>query len=223
MKIKTSIFQKCLAVTATGSLLMLSACGDSDVAAKTEDMQQAAAAVQQASELVKSADKVSAGSGKASAAELVAEHNIHWSQRALFPADTFDGKTGLQAAYVGYSRLEKLAANKHIDRQIRDCHDSVGGLAGSGTLTLLADTYNFENAIMMDMFKAEESESIHIREHGGSVENDLGLYYIGLVKQHNTTLSKEDKRAVNETFWQWCIALPVKHFQPPYSENPISL
>ncbi|MGI5309748.1 hypothetical protein [Rheinheimera sp. WS51] len=213
--------RKAMAITAIAGLLMLSACGDNNASDQTQDIQSVAKAVQQASELVKSADKVAAGSGNVSAAELVAEHNIHWSQHALFPTDTLDGKTGLQAAYVGYARLEKLAANKYIDRQIRRCHESVGGLAGLGTLEGLANQYNFENATLMNMFK--EEVATHNERKGELLENDLGLYYIGLVKQYKKTLSKDNKRSVNEAFWQWCIALPNTHWSETYRNNPINL
>ncbi|SEH81016.1 hypothetical protein SAMN05660691_01604 [Rheinheimera pacifica] len=203
------------------SLFVLNACGDSDVANKAQEYKDAAVAVQQGMEIIDAADEVKASSGNASAAELVAEHNIHWSQPALFPADKLDGKTGLQAAYVGYGRLEMLAANKHIDKQVRDCHDSVGGLVGLGKLDGLADKYNFETATLMNMFK--EDEATHIERKGESLDNDLGLFYIGLVKQYKATLSKEDNRAINEAFWQWCIALPNTHWSERYRNNPISL
>jgi hypothetical protein len=124
------LFRQASILTLGLSLLVLNTCGDSDVANKAQEYKEAATAIKQGMEIINAADKVKAGSGNASAAELVAEHGIHWTHSYYFPAEQLDGKTGMAAMYVGLAKLDKLAGNEYLARQIRECHSSVGQTIG---------------------------------------------------------------------------------------------
>lgn len=197
------------------SLFMLSACGDSSVANNAKDIQEGAAATNTVSELVSSADNVKAGSGRVSAAQLVLANDIHWSHQLYFPEHTFEGKVGFEALSMGMLKLEKLAANQSIERQIKECHSHTkeGQITGTG--------YKFENNPLMRVF--DERFVDRTNRIGQSLDNDLALYYMRLVKQHSKMLSSDERQAVSEAFWQWCIALPNTYWTGSYQNNPISL
>lgn len=197
------------------SALVLSACGDSRVAGKAQEHQDAAAAMQQGVALINSADKVKPGSGRASAEELVAEHAIHWSHSFFFPAEVLDGKIGWQAMYMAHAKLKKLASNESVVTQIRKCHENTteGRLIAAG--------YNFENSTLMGNYN--ERVISHRKDKGRYLDIDLLLYFISLVEKHRKTLTTEQFEAVSDEFWQWCIALPNTHWSGRYQDNPISL
>lgn len=195
--------------------LFLNACGDSDVASKAQEYKDAATAIQQGMEIINAADKVKAGSGSASAAELVAEHGIHWTHSYYFPAEQLEGKTGMAAMYVGLAKLDKLAGNENLARQIRECHSSVGQTIGH--------LYDFDNDVSMKLFKEQEAKAMEGYRDSGYRDDAMALYYINLLKQYDSALNKAQLADVDEAFWQWCIGLPVTHWQGPAAENPIKL
>ncbi len=197
-------------LTLSVCFLSLSACGDSS-SNKTQDIQDTAGALQTLSEVVNRAD-----TGRTSAAQLVAEHEIDWSNQFFFPLAALEGKTGPQAMFTAYSRLEKLAGSKSVDKQIRQCHEFTFSKAG-----VIDMTYQHENDAAMRLFNEEKARVTEYK--GQRLEHDLSLHYFGLIPQYLKGTEGEDKTALREAFWQWCIELPNKHWAGHYASDPISL
>ena len=217
MIIKAQILRNASMFSLGITLLAINACSDSDVASKAQEYKEAATAIKQGMEIINAADKVKAGSGNASAAELVAEHGIHWTHSYYFPAEQLDGKTGMAAMYVGLAKLEKLAGNENLARQIRECHERIG------MLKILARQYKSDNDMSVKLFSEEEANAIEVYSHSSSRNHAMTLNYIRLLRQYDSALSAAQVEEVNEAFWQWCTGLPVTHWQGPSSENPIKI
>ena len=217
MIIKAQILHKASMFSLGITLLAISACGDSDVAGKAKEYKDAANAIQQGMEIINAADKIEAGSGNANAAELVAEHGIHWTHRYYFPAEQLEGKTGMAAMYVGIAKLEKLAGNESLASQIRECHERIS------MLKMLARQYKSDNEMSVKLFSEAEANAIEVYSHSSSKDHAMTLNYIRLLKQYDSALNEAQVEEVNEAFWQWCTGLPVAHWQGPDSQNPIKI
>ena len=203
------------------SALVISACGDSSNANAASDIREAVAAAKKMSEFVDTIDSLEVGSGKASAAQVAAEHNIHWSNAFFFPDETLDGKTGMEAMWFAYEKLKAAAANETVDKQIRECHQQVG------TLRLLSHFYKSDGS-QLRLFDEEVAKAERAVEnaayYGSSLSRDVAmkLNYIGLLKQYDTALSEAQVKEVNNAFWQWCVELPPTHFMAG-SQHPIKI
>lgn len=203
------------------SALAISACGDSSTVNAAKDIQEAVAAAKKMSEFVETLDSFEVGSGGASAAQLVTEHNIHWSNAFFFPAETLDGKTGVEAMWFAYEKLKAAAANEAVDKQIRECHQQVS------SLRLLSHFYKSDESQLRlfdeEVAKAEKAVE-NAAYYGSYLSRDIAmkLNYIGLLKQYDTALSEAQVKEVNNAFWQWCVELPEKHFMSG-TQHPIKI
>ncbi|MDP4529396.1 hypothetical protein Q3O59_10210 [Alkalimonas delamerensis] len=197
------------------SCIALSACGDSNVAHKPQEQNGASVAAHEVSETDNRTGNVKAGSRNTSAAELVAEHAIHWSHPNFFPAELLGGETGWQAMYTAHAKLEKVSSNENVVMQIRKCHEN------TREARLIAAGYNFENSTLMRNYN--DRVASYKAQKGRYLDKDVVLYFFGLLETHQQTLTSEQFEAVSDKFWQWCVALPNTHWSGRYQDNPIRL
>lgn len=209
------LLRQCAILTLSLSLLTLSACGDKGSVRNAEDTQEGLELVRDTPATPKSGNSGKADGDLTNAEQLIAEHNIHWSHPFFFSEEILEGKKGPEAALVAYPRLTKLAGSKYNERQIRECHQFT-----RGTTSTLDMTYQRENEVAMRLFNERKADVT--KRQGQGLEHDLSLYYFELIPRYLKGVEGEDKTALKEAFWQWCIGLPNAHFED-YRNNPLSL
>lgn len=159
-----------------------------------------------------------------SAQQLVQQHHIDRKHPLYFPLDSFDTSDAMKMAQMSHQRLNSLTTNTNVLEQIKLCHKTAMQSDGIMASIMLqgSKASGDEAKIQFGQQLYQAYLDKYEPEKGQSLENDLHLYYIKLAPNYSMD---SDGRfdALYDAFWQWCIALPIKHWIRPYQNNPIPL
>ncbi|WP_445766905.1 hypothetical protein [Rheinheimera sp.] len=205
-------------------MLILSACSDKRSDEQRQDYEQSAYATDDddsnddyysADDTDMQDDIPTPDTSGPTAAQLVAENQIHRTNPFYFPLETIEATDNWQRSEISRKRMNGLTSNATVIKQIKQCYKTTQQSDAIMAGMYYHGAYNAEQKseedrkLLQQYYQAFKDK--YAAKKGQSVENDLNLYYIEMIPDYPADSNNRFDN-LYDAFWQWCVQLPVKHF-----------